>query len=207
MRNFVTDSAKPVTDALYKIKAEVEKIAKRRKAELHANPLYAGTDMERSVYRLMEFTCGSFGSNLGSGFLNFVFYTTSTKEQIEKELSESLDRLAPYFRKHDLTVSGFKPTTRFFGYHETKDQTGAVRAMKKAAEDVSGRKVKTTGSCLTDLSLFLPYGSAESFNFGILRDFSLAGGAHQPDEYVECEQFLHHTKAMILFLVRYCGIA
>jgi len=205
--NFMTDSAAPVTNALFKIKSEVEKLGKRRKAELHGNPLYKGTDMERSAYRLMEFTCGNFGSNLDTGFLNFVIYTTSKKEQIEKELTEIMEKLSPYFIKHDLTVSGFKPTTRFFGYHETKDLTGAVSAMRKAAGETSGMKVKTTGSCLSDLSLFLPYGSEESFNFGILRDFSLYGGAHQPDEYVECEQFLHHTKAMILFLIRYCGIA
>lgn len=204
--NFITDSAKYIADALYKIKTEVEKIGKRRKKELHENPLFAGTDMERSAYRLMEFCCGNSGSNLGNGFLEFVFYSTSTKEQVEKDLSECLTTLATYFEKHHITVSGFYPTTRFFGYYNTKNHTGAVSIMKKAAEETSGVPVKTSGACLSDLSLFLPYGSEESFNFGILRDFSLYGGAHQPDEYVECEQFLNHTKAMILFLIRYCGI-
>ena len=205
--DFNTDTATPVTDALFMIKAELEKLAETRRKELHDNPLYIGTDMERSVYRLVEFTCGSFGSDLGRGSLKFVLYTTSKKECIEKELSNILETLSPYFKEHSLSSSGFVPNTRFFDYHETKDSTGAVAAMKKAAEDAAGTAVKASGACLSDLSIFLSYGSVESFNFGIMRDFSLRGGAHQPDEYVECEQFLNHAKAMILFLVRYCGIA
>jgi len=204
--DFITDTATYVTDALFAIKAELEVLGKRRQEELHNNPLFLGTDMENSAYRLMEFNCGKFGTDLNMGSLKFVIYTTSQKEKIEEELSEILRKLAPYFEKHNLSTSGFTPTTRFFGYHETKDSTGAVSAMKKAAEDAAAAAVNTTGACLSDLSIFLSYGSEESFNFGILRDFKLYGGAHQPDEYVECEQFLNHTKALILFLIRYCGI-
>jgi acetylornithine deacetylase/succinyl-diaminopimelate desuccinylase-like protein len=153
----------------------------------------------------VEFRCGSFGSDLDTGSLKFVIYTTSKKDIIEKELSEILDKLAPYLREHHIVTGGFKPTTRFFGYYETRDVTGSVAIMEEAAREVSGSPVKMTGACLSDLSLFLPYGSAESFNFGLSRDFSLYGGAHQPDEFVGCEAFLNQTKALILFLTRYCG--
>ncbi len=44
---------------------------------------------------------------------------------------------------------------------------------------------------------------APCYNFGILRDFSLPGGAHQPDEFVDCRELMNFTRALLLFLMRY----
>ncbi len=205
--DFTTDTASYAVDALFEVKKELEALGERCRAELHANPLFTGTDMERSVLRLAEFTCGSFGSNLDAGSLKFVLYTTRSREEIERELGAILQKLGPYFAERRLSTKGFVPTTRFFEYHETQDLSGSVAVMTKAAEDAAGRAVKTTGACLSDLSLFLAYGSKESFNFGIIGDFAAEGGAHQPNERVDCDEFLRLAKAVILFLIRYCGVA
>ena len=203
---FITDTASPVVDMLYRIKSEVEAMGSRRREELHRNRLYTGSDMERSAFRLMQFTAGSFGSNLDCGKLFFVIYTDKTRAEINAELNEILRKLGPDFEKAGISTSGFKPTTRFFDYLETAENDPAVEIMAEAAEETAGIKVKRCGACLSDLSIFLKYGSKSSFNFGILRDFSLKGGAHQPDEFVECKQFVEHTKALVLFLIRFCGV-
>lgn len=200
-----TDSAMDVFDAISILMNELKIFAERRRAELHINPLYTGSDMERSAFRLGKFA--SVGSNHDEAMLSFVIYTDKTKEEIYKELDDILNRVRPQFAKMGIVTEGFTPTTRFFGYYETEKDCSAVKIMKAAAEEAAGRKVKECGSCLTDLSVIIPYGSSRSFNFGILRDFALPGGAHQPNEYVECEEFLNHTKALILFLIRYCGVA
>jgi Acetylornithine deacetylase/Succinyl-diaminopimelate desuccinylase and related deacylases len=201
-----TDTASPIVNALYMIKSEVEAMGGLRREEMHNNRLYTGSDMERSAFRLMQFSCGSFGSNLDSGKLVFVIYTDKPKEKIYKELDSIMQKVKPVLEKAGLTTEGFKPTTRFFNYVETDMTDPAVDIMTKAAEETAGKPVKQCGACLSDLSIFLTYGSKTSFNFGIIRDFSLKGGAHQPDEYVECKQFLEHTKALALFLIRYCGV-
>jgi acetylornithine deacetylase/succinyl-diaminopimelate desuccinylase-like protein len=181
-------------------------MGQRRTEELHMNPLYTGSDMERSAFRLVEFTAGNFGSNLDSGKLLFVIYTDKSKEQINSELDAIIRKVTPVLHKNRLTTDGFKPTTRFFDYIETRKDDPAAAVMREAAIETSGKDVRQCGACLSDLSVFLKYGNLSSFNFGIIRDFSLPGGAHQPNEYVECEEFLNHTKALVLFLIRYCGI-
>jgi acetylornithine deacetylase/succinyl-diaminopimelate desuccinylase-like protein len=204
---FTTDTVEPVIDALVMIKEKLKPFAARRREELHNNQLFTGSDMERSAFRLMDFSGGSFGSNLNTGKLTFVIYTDKTKEIILDELDAILVDIREELEKHNMETEGFKHTTRFFIYQETKDKYGAVAEMEKAAEEVSGKTIKACGACLSDLSVFLPYGSDSSFNFGIIRDFSLYGGAHQPDEFVDCQQFIEHTKALLLFLIRHCGVA
>ncbi len=199
-----TDTALHVFDALTIILEQLKLFAQKRRAELHINPLYTGTDMERSAFRLMEFK--NVESNLDEAMLSFVIYTDKPKDIIHQELNDILKKVKPILAEKGITTDGFTPTTRFFGYYETPKDDPAVAIMRTAAEQVSGKPVKQTGACLTDLSLLIPYGSPSSFNFGIFRDFALPGGAHQPNEYVECKQFIEHTKTLVLFLMRYCGV-
>jgi Acetylornithine deacetylase/Succinyl-diaminopimelate desuccinylase and related deacylases len=203
--DYTSITSTPIVNTLIGIKSEVEAMGSRRHEELHKNRLYTGSDMERSAYRLVQFSSGNFGSNLDSGKLSFVIYTDKPRERIHAELDEIMKKIKPGLNQARLSTQGFKPTTRFFDYVEADPKDLAVEIMTKAAEDASGRKVRQCGACLSDLSVFLSYGSRSSFNFGIFRDFSQDGGAHQPDEFIECKQFLEHTKALVLFLIRFCG--
>ncbi len=200
----VTDTARPVVAALYKIQQLLEAFGQRRRDELHANPLYTNSDMERSAYRLMGFHAGDFGSNLGNGTIEFVIYTDKSKEQIQKELLELEREARALLDGTRLRTDGFIPTTRFFDYGEMDDQYCCKAIMKQAAMDGANIGLKECGACLSDLSVFLKYITPCSFNFGIMRDFALYGGAHQPDEYVDCEAFTKITKTLTLFLIRYC---
>ncbi len=70
---------------------------------------------------------------------------------------------------------------------------------------VSGRELAVCGSCLSDLSVILKYGSEEAYGFGIGRDFNLYGGAHQPDEFIECDKLLEYAKIMAAYVVKTLG--
>ncbi|MDW7657149.1 MAG: M20/M25/M40 family metallo-hydrolase [Bacillota bacterium] len=210
--DFSTDTAAPAVDALYLVKNEIETMGKRRQDELHHNHIYNGSDMERAAFRLMDFNCGSFGSNLDSGKLTFVIYTDKSKAEINEELVELLSKINTKLHEYGFTASGFRPVTRFFDYLETSAEEPVARIMAQAAGEAAGEAVGShpvmqSGACLSDLSIFLKYGSRSSISFGIIKDFSLPGGAHQPNEYVSCPEFLAYTQAIALFLIRYCGIA
>jgi acetylornithine deacetylase len=203
--NRVTDTVVKTVDALYLVKQRIEEMGARRKAELAANPLYKGSDMERSAFRMAEFSSGNYGLALNTGSICFVIYTDKDYNFIKDEFADLKNELNRLIEPLDFFVSAFELTSRFFEYAVISSDDPAVKIMKECAEKVSGNQVKTCGACLSDLSIFMTYGSPRSFNFGIMRDFSLPGGAHQPDEYVSCKQFIEMTKAIAFFLLHYCG--
>jgi acetylornithine deacetylase/succinyl-diaminopimelate desuccinylase-like protein len=49
------------------------------------------------------------------------------------------------------------------------------------------------------------YGSSEAFAFGMGRDFSLPGGAHQPNEYTECDKLVEFTKTIAAYILNTLG--
>ncbi|NLM77713.1 MAG: M20/M25/M40 family metallo-hydrolase [Ruminococcaceae bacterium] len=199
-----TDSMLDLYLAVNALMEKLQQFAARRRQELHQIPLYTGSDMERSAFRLTHFAFSQISFNDAS--LGFVIYTDKDREIIVSELTAMLEELEPCFDRYQVVTEGFQPTTRFFHYCQTDKGNGAAETMRQAASETAGRKVIEKGSCLTDLNLFIKYGSPHSFNFGILRDFALPGGAHQPNEYVLCSEFLAYTKALVLFLLRYCGV-
>ena len=77
--------------------------------------------------------------------------------------------------------------------------------MCKAARTATGRELNVCGSCLSDLSVILKYGSKEAYGFGIGRDFNEYGGAHQPDEYVLCDELVEYAKIIATFIVQTLG--
>jgi acetylornithine deacetylase/succinyl-diaminopimelate desuccinylase-like protein len=75
-----------------------------------------------------------------------------------------------------------------------------IRELQAAALRATGREVKPVGACLSDLSVILHYGSPEAISFGIGRDFNAIGGAHQPNEFIECEALLEFTRILAAYL-------
>ena len=69
------------------------------------------------------------------------------------------------------------------------------------AKEATGRVVTPCGSCQSDLSLFIKNGSERAFSFGIGRDFGDYGGAHQADEYIECEKILEFAEIIAATLI------
>lgn len=202
------DSSTLVVDALLVIREELKTFINNRHAELEEDRYFAHTDMSRSAVRFYEFSAGKgdLGCNLDSGTMSFVFYTNRSREQIAEELSSAKERICACLERMDVQTAGFEPLSRFFYCLSLPDTDVTLQLVKQAAEDAAGRPVRITGSCLTDLSLFLKYGSEHSLNFGLVRDFGLYGGAHQTDEFVDQQALVEYCKAIALLLIRWCGV-
>ena len=202
--NRVSDDCMPIYRALAAFMTELETFGQRRREELERNPFYRGTPIAGSAFRVAEF--GSVGESHTDAQVTFVIYTDRSQEEIRRELDAITERLTPLLEREEITTEGFQHTSRFFQYAEADQSHPAFQTMHRCAALAAGRPVEIKGSCLTDLSVFFAAGGTNaSFNFGILRDFSLPGGAHQPNEYADCQEFLNFTKALVLFLMRYGG--
>ena len=58
------------------------------------------------------------------------------------------------------------------------------------------------GSSLSDQSVIAKYGGGIAFSIGAIRSFEKEGGAHQPNEYVECDRLVELSKAVAAFILR-----
>ena len=203
--NHTSDDCMAIYRVLNAFMQELDQFGERRRQEMFANTFYGGTPMAGSAFRIASVGCN--GETHTDAEVTFVIYTSHTREEIDAELQAIVDKLQGTMDAADVITDGFVHTSRFFHYGEANQEHPAFRLMHQCAEETIGRPVDIKGSCLTDLSVFIGANpTACSYNFGILRDFSLPGGAHQPNEFVDCKEFLAHTKAMILFLLRYCGV-
>ena len=203
-RGCVSDDCMAVYRVLAAFMEELDAFGRRRREELDRNPFYRGTATAQSAFRVGSVGC--VGDAHTDAEVFFVVYTDRTRGEIEAELDQIVRKLEPVMDAAQVTTGGFEAASRFFRYGRTDRTHPAFQTMHACAEAAAGRPVPVCGSCLTDLSVFFEAGGTDSsFNFGILRDFSLPGGAHQPDEYADCTEFMNFTKALLLFLLRYGG--
>lgn len=100
---------------------------------------------------------------------------------------------------------GFVPATRFFHYAYCLPDSEDVKLMVEASKEAAGKDLLVCGSCLSDLSVISKYGSDKAYGFGAGRDFSEVGGAHQPNEYIECDKFLDYTKTIAAYILKVLG--
>lgn len=108
-----------------------------------------------------------------------------------KSLEKTIDeKLAPFGIKGD----GFFPYTRFFHYGFCEPDCRDIADMLDACREATGKELQVCGSCLSDLSVILKYGRANAFGFGCGRNFDEPGGAHQPNEFIECDKLVEYTK-------------
>jgi len=197
------DSAKTATRALPIILDTIEEsFEAERRAELEENRFYKGTIIPKTSLRYMGTRAGNSGSDLGKGEVYFVFYTDKSKEEIWTEfkaLEKVLDeKLAPL----GIVGDGFKPATRFFHYVFTEPDSEDICLMVEASKEAIGKEPIVCGSCLSDLSVISKYGSAKAFGFGCGRDFSKPGGAHQPNEFMECDKLVEYTKTIAAYILK-----
>ena len=198
------DSALAAATALPLILEETEKFGVRRRAELAANPNYEGTTIHEGAMRYMEVKCGDAGADLGTGYVWFQYYTDKTTAEMDAEIDDMIDLINKKLAPLGATVTGRERNTRSFRYGFVPKDADTVRELQVAAKRATGRDVKPVGACLSDLSVILHYGSPLAFSFGIGRDFSAVGGAHQPNEFIECDALLEFTKILAAYL---CDVA
>ena len=199
------DSAKTAATALPIVLDVIEGFAERRRAELRENRFYRDTIIPDTALRYMGIRAGNAGMDLGVGEVHFVYYTDKTKEEIYAELSELEAVLRERLLPLGLIGDGFKPATRFFHYVHSEPDTEEIRTMVEASKEAIGVEPIVCGSCLSDLSVISKYGSSHAFAYGCGRDFSKKGGAHQPNEFMECESLVRYAKVIAACVVRVLG--
>ena len=199
------DSAYLTGRAIPVIMDVLEGFAQRRKAELSANRFYANTIIPETSLRYMGIKAGNNGSDLGSGEIKFVYYTDKTKDEIYDEFRQIEQELKEKLAPLGIIGDGFVPATRFFHYAYAQPDCASIQDLCKAARSATGRELPVCGSCLSDLSVIVKYGSPEAFGFGIGRDFSEYGGAHQPDEFVNCDELVEYTKIIAAYILQTLG--
>lgn len=202
----VVDSAKTAAMALPVVIDVIENtFAANRRRELEDNEFYKGTIIPGTALRYMGVRAGNSGSDLGKGEVYFVFYTDKTKEQINGELREIEAILTEKLAPLGVVGDGFEPATRFFHYVFCQPDSEDIRLMVDASKKATGKKPLVVGSCLSDLSVLSKYGTSRAFAYGCGRDFSCLGGAHQPNEFIECDKLLNFAKTIATYVLMVLG--
>lgn len=199
------DSASLIVDGLNIVRQAVEEFGKCRREELQNHRFYRDTDMQRSAMRILSYQCGDAGTGLSKGSLEFVFYTVSEKAQIMREIHAMELSLQQKLSAIGIDFMRFLPGSRYFEAISADETDPAIRLLLDCASEVEGKTIRAAGACLTDYFLYYLHGSPCSVTCGVFRDFKLYGGAHQPDEFINCEQLISFTKTLALFLLRWSG--
>lgn len=194
------DSALAVTRLLPTVLEETEKFGERRRREMCENPNYEGTSIGKGAMRYMEVKCANESADLHAGYVWFQYYTDKSTEEIDAEINGMCEVLKARLAPFGATVTGWERNCRSFRYGAVPKDAATIRELQVAARRATGREVKPVGACLSDLSVILHYGSPEAISFGIGRDFNAIGGAHQPNEFIECEALLEFTKILAAYL-------
>ena len=199
------DSAKSTAMAIPVVIEKIEEFAKNRSEELDKNRFYKGTRIPGTSLRYMGVKAGNAGADLGCGEVYFVFYTDKTKDEIYAEFNALEKEIAEKLLPLGIIGDGFKPATRFFHYVYSEPDSEDIKLMVEASKEAIGVEPKVCGSCLSDLSVISKYGSPRAFAYGAGRDFSLEGGAHQPNEFIECDKLTEFAKTIAAYVIKVLG--
>ena len=173
---------------------EFNEFHKRRIAELNEHEEYRGTAIPDDSVRFLELKAGNAGTDLNKAHAEICYYAALTQNEMKEELKKLGERLNEKLSSVNLEFDRVEPTTRYFHFAKSKKENPLMDKLILKASEVSGRNLKICGSCQSDLSLFIKNGSERAFSFGIGRDFSAYGGAHQTDEYIECDKLIEFAE-------------
>ncbi len=201
----VVDSAKKIALAIPVVIDVINEFENNRKKEMSENKFYFGSNIPNTALRYMGVRAGNNGMDLDRGEAYFVFYTDKTKEEIYNEFNKLEIVLREKLEPLGIVGDGFKPATRFFHYVHCEPDSDDVKLMVEASLQATGEKPKVCGSCLSDLSVISKYGNSSAFAIGAGRDFSEVGGAHQPNEFIECDKLINFAKTIANFVVKKLG--
>lgn len=199
------DSAKKTAWGIPVVLETIEKFENRRREELEANRFYKGTLIPKTSLRYMGIKAGDERLDLDKGMVHFVFYTDKSKEAILEEFRELHEELKEKLEPLGIVGDGFEPATRFFHYVSCEPDSEDVQLMVEASKEAAGYEPHVGASCLSDLSVISKYGSSKAFAFGAGREFFVKGGAHQPNEFIECDKFLAYAKTIATYILKVLG--
>lgn len=184
---------------------EIDRFGDNRRREMGENPNCRGTVIPETSLRFLNASAGKSSGDWGSGEIIFTFYTDKTKEVINAELAEVAKRIEVRLAEIGIVGDGFTPTTRFFHYGAADPNCDAITDMLDCAREAAGKELNVCGSCLSDLSVIIKYGSPDAFAFGYGRDFASEGGPHQPNESIDCDDLVDFTKILAAYILKTLG--
>lgn len=193
-------SSQDTFDALNVVVQHLKKFGVKLKEELGANKVYNGTAEQHDAFRLENVNIDATLHEVGTFDLGI--YTLRPQAEIVAELQKITDEVNEEIKQFDCVFEGFVPITRYFHPIMTDSVSKEAKLFGDALAEVTGKETVYAGGCMSDLSLMGNFGGGVAFNSGIFRKFHEYGGAHQIDEYVECEELLALTKALVLFVAR-----
>ena len=196
------DSSRNVARALPVAMDVIDAFADRRREELERNRFYAGTVVPSQALRYIGVKAGENGQDLGVGQLHFVYYTDKTREEIFPEFDQMEAVLRERLTPLGMVSDGFCPTTRFFHYVTCEADHPHVRDYLSAVKTATGRELSVCGGGLGDQSVMAKYGCPSTVSIGCIRNFEQAGGAHQPNEYIECDKIVEFCKIIAAYMLR-----
>lgn len=195
------DDCGVMLEGLNILKEEFAKFRERRIAELNSHPEYVNTIIPDTSVRYLELKAGNAGADLNRAFAEICYYAAATVDEINKEFEEIGNELNKRLAPLNLEFDRIENTTRYFHFAKTDMENPVMEKLITKAKEATGRVLTPCGSCQSDLSLFIKNGNKRAFSFGIGRGFDLYGGAHQADEYIECEKLLELTKIIAAVIV------
>ena len=190
-------------EALHICKCELDIFAERRFAELKRNPLFDNSIIPGTAFRYMNMGTGLNTNDRHKGVFDFAFYTDKTKDEIWRELEDTFtsinEKCAPLGIKIDEVVE----SSRFFTHGFVDKNNPNIKLIERVGKVIIGREIDVKASCLSDLSLFLSAAPGRAVSFGAGRDFDMPGGAHLPDEFIECESLLNFAKIIAGYVLEW----
>jgi len=198
------DSAANVLDAFDIFRQEMKDFRLERQREFEADPLFADTEIPYTTLRYLDIRSGFEESAMDRLEAQVEFYTIHDEETTRKQWKEIEQRVNERCRPLHVHIDSWEMVTRFFRYTRCAyEGSQAYELLHDAIKEITGEDKKPVGMCLCDYPMFTTYGSPTAITIGCGRLFSMEGGAHQYDEYIECDKLVEFTKIIALFLLNY----
>ena len=190
-------------EALFIVKQEIDIFGARRVEELKKNPNFDNSIIPDTAIRYMNMGTGLNTNDRHKGIFDFAFYSDKTREEIWGELNSSFERINERLSPLGIKIEEVIESSRYFTYGTVDVENENIALLKSVGKDIIGRELSVKPSCLSDLSLFLSAAPGRAVSFGAGRDFDVPGGAHLPDEFIECASLLDFAKTVIKFVLEW----
>ena len=194
------DSCEDMIEAIYLTKKEIDEFGKRRKSEMSKNALYKDTEIPEKSLRYMNVATGLNTTDRNRGIVDFAFYTDRSKEEIKIELNELFESVSRAIEHLGIKLDNVIYRSRFFPFAAVDKGHKCIDLLKSCAKNALDRELLVKGMCLSDLNIFIKNSGGNAISCGACRGFADEGGAHQPDEYVLCDELVDLTKLMVEFI-------
>lgn len=197
------DSCEDMIEAIYLAKKEIDKFGDRRKSEMAQNIYFKDTEIPRKALRYMNVATGLNTNDRNRGVVDFAFYTDRPWEIIKNEYDEFFAAIDRAIAHLGIKIDNVIYRSRFFRYAVADKEHKCIEMLRESAKNVLNKDLKVCGMCLSDLNVFINNSNGNAISCGVCRGFSDEGGAHQPDEYVICDELVDFTKLIAEFILEW----